>query len=239
MNKTWATLTQVRFNDKKLSLATLLLPACILTIFMTSAQATYQYTYTGNTFNTSSFTPSWDGDINNMSCYTQFREEYVTVHFTSPTLLSGGISLPTNLSFTMSTNDVNDSENYNDLTYPYNYPYPPNFPPPDFYLPPTYIGNFKILTVSSYSLPTEWDISIYNNYYNGHDTVENNIRTSTNQDSTSGSFSRFEFHDGQIDNTLVKWTVSEVPEPSTYVLLVLGLVLITISVKHNNRNCLR
>ncbi len=237
MKRSWVAFTQNTFSHQKLSRASLWLPAIILTISTTSAQATYQYTYTGNTFNTSSFTPDFGESCNPDELgglCTTIREEYVSVKFTSPTLLSGGISLPTNFSYTMSTNDRDYSSNYYDLAYPYIYPYPPDSPPPDFYEPPNYFGTFNILSVSPNGLPTDWDILIYNNYYNGHDTIVNNIRTSTNQDSTSGSFSRFEIHDGQLDNAPGKWTVSAVPEPSTYVLLLSGLGLIAFSAKRRS-----
>lgn len=243
MKISWVTFTQNTFSHQKLSRSTLLLPAIILTIFTISAQAAYQYTYTGNTFITSSSTPdfgeSCSPDELGGLC-TTLLEEYVSVNFTYPTLLSGGISLPTNFSYTISTNDINDSSNYNELAYPYIPPYPPE--PPN---PLGSIGNpnlfltFNILSVSPNGLPTDWDISIYSNYYNGHDTIDNYIKTSTNQDRTLGSLSRFEFHEGQLDNAPGKWTVSVVPEPSTYVLLLSGLGLITFSARRRNSNYLR
>lgn len=253
MKKSWVARTQHRLSHKKLSHTALLLPAIILTISTTSAQATYQYTYTGNTFTTSTFAPNWGGE---MSCNPDptapcisTREEYVSVKFTYPTLLSGSVNLPTNLAFTISTNDVNDPYRNRDLAYPFISPYPPWYPPPGYPpVPPDplgtpwnpyNIGTFNILSVSSNGLPTDWDISVYNAYNNSHDNVESFIRSSTNQDSTSGTDNRFTHYSGQLDNASGIWTVSAVPEPSTYVLLLLGLSLIAFSARRRNSNYLQ
>jgi len=241
MKKSWLAFTQNTFSHKKSIRAALSLPAIILTTLTTSAQATYQYTYTGNTFVTSTFGPNWTEwpcNPDPTAPCIENRDVYVSVKFTSPTLLSGGVNLPANLSFTISTSDVIDPYRSRDLPYPFisppippYYPYPEGFPPgtPEN---PYNIGTFNILSVNSYGLPTVWDISVYNAYNNSHDNVESFIRTSTIQDSTSGTDNRFTYYNGQLDNAPGMWAVSTVvPEPSTYAMLLSGLSLIAFSAK--------
>ena len=248
MKKSWLAVVQYTLSHQKLMRVALLLLATMLAIFTTSAHATYQYIYTGNTFITSTITPNWGGD---MSCNPdptayciETREEFVSVTFTFATLLSAGVNLPANLSFVISTNDVNDPYRSRALPYPFIYPYPPDYPPP---VPPDpigtpgnpyNIGTFNILSVNSFGLPTDWDISVYNAYNNSHDNVDSFIRTSTNQDSAAGTDSRFSNYSGQLDNAPGQWTVSAVPEPSTYAMLLAGLSLISFFAKRRNSKLL-
>lgn len=61
MKKSRLALAQNTLSHKKLIRTTLLLPAIILTIFTTSSQATYQYTYYRQYFYHIDFQPKRDG----------------------------------------------------------------------------------------------------------------------------------------------------------------------------------
>jgi len=222
----------------------LVLPAFVWASMTFSAQAAYQYTYTGNIFTVLNVSPNWGGEMAcnpdpAASCIST-QEEHVSVKFIHQTLLSGGVGLANNFSFTISINDANDPYRSAELSYPFISTLPPGYPPPVPEFPLGSAGNphnnptFEILSTDSFGLPTSWNISINNEYDNSHDIIKRFIGTSTNRDSTVGNTSRFNDYSGQIDFAPGLWTVSAVPEPSTYVLCLLGLGLIAFRVRRRN-----
>lgn len=233
MKKSRVIFAQNTLSHKKLIHAALLLPAIILTIFTTSAQATYQYTYTGNIFTTSSTTPNWPGEgacnpDPTAPCITT-REEYVSVKFTSPSLLTSGASLSDIPAFTLTASD---------RILPYPYPYPSQDPVggPGDPAHPNYGGVFDIFAVDANGLPTDWNISIDYNYRAPTARLwQSFIKTSTTQDITYGGYEGFLDYLGQLDNNPGTWSVTTaVPEPETYAMLLAGLGLIGFTARKRN-----
>jgi|GEM_PF-2158394 len=215
-------------NGKKLSSYVLYFTVIIASLFSTSALATYQYTYTGNPFTTTFNSLFLLPDPPYVYTTTEYKEEYISVIFTSQSLLSSGSNINDISGFTISV--VTD----HDRVLPYPYPYPSPIPDgvttgsPEH---PNYDGIFDIFAVDANGLPTDWNISVDYNYRPPTARLTQTfIKTSTTQDSTYGGYEGFYDYLGQLNNNPGTWSVTAVPEPETYAMMLGGLGLIGVAI---------
>lgn len=201
----------------------LLLLASYMTFLSTLASAAYQYEYTGNpfttTFNSHILLPDppyvWDVSLP--------QQEYISVVFTSNTLLAPGASFDDISGFSITA--VNP-DNFRQLIYPSPFPTDPSGNPSMGNL--VYDGVFTISSVNANGVPTGWNISVDYNYSapTGRFT-QTFIQTATNQEKTLGGYEGFFDYYGESNNNPGTWTVvSVVPEPESYAMLLLGLGLV-------------
>lgn len=192
------------------------LSIAISSLFSTSAFAEYKYVYTGNTF-ISTFNQNYIEWPDYFFTDTEMVEQYISVSFVSPTLLTSPIDLSIGLPFTISV--VGSGER---LGYPSTESYPPPFPPE--WIGMGFNPSFNIYAVDAQGLPTDWAIAIGTSFHNPRGNY-NDIRTSTNQDSSSGEHEGYSSHYGQLDNNPGSWTVTAVPEPEIYGMMLAGLAV--------------
>lgn len=201
----------------------LILLASYMTFLSTPASADYQYEYTGNpfttTFNSHILLPDppyvWDVSLP--------QQEYISVVFTSNTLLAPGASFDDISGFSITA--VNP-DNFRQLVYPSPFPTDPSGNPSMGNL--VYDGVFSISSVNANGVPTGWNISVDYNYFapTGRFT-QTFIQTATNQEKTLGGYEGFFDYYGESNNNPGTWTVvSVVPEPESYAMLLLGLGLV-------------
>jgi hypothetical protein len=188
----------------------------ISSVHSSNTFANYQYIYTGNVFPTM-FNALHDNPPYDLPWVSN---EHIKVAFTTLTLLNAAANLTNVPAFNLYV--VSD--------YGRSLAYPSPNPNPDFgwsdngWPDISYVGNFNIATVDSYGLPTQWNISINYSYTlpTGH-YHQSNIKTSTNKDITFGGYEGFFDYFGQLDNHQGTWSVTPVPEPETYEMLLAGL----------------
>jgi len=102
---------------------------------------------------------------------------------------------------------------------------------------PDIIGVFYIGAVDSTSLPTEWDISIDLSYWAPTGRFfYRHFSTSTDLDTVARGYESITEMAGSITDQSGIWTVSEVPEPSFYVLLLAGLGLLAFMVRRRREH---
>ena len=187
-----------------------LLWACAIAVstFSAPTQATYRYEYTGNTFELEEF---------NLleSPFPFFSVGRLTAVVFSPTRLTNGSGLTAGLTFSLAGWSGR-------AVYPY-----PSVPTqtPGSELNPTNVGTFSIGAVDDSGLPTDWNISINTSFttFTGRETSIFAV-TSTNLDSVSNGFFIGTMN-GSLANSPGVWTVSAVPEPQTYAMVLAGLCL--------------
>lgn len=201
----------------------LLLLASYMILFSAPVSAAYQYEYTGNPFTTTFSShillpdPPYEYDV------SLPQQEYISVVFTSDTLLTPGAGFNSISGFSITA--VNP-ENFRQLVYPSPFPTDPSGNPSMGNL--VYDGVFSISSVDALGLPTAWNISVDYNYFapTGRFT-QTFIQTATNQEKTLGGYEGFFDYYGESNHNPGTWTVvSVVPEPETYAMLLLGLGLV-------------
>jgi len=102
---------------------------------------------------------------------------------------------------------------------------------------PDIIGVFYIGAVDSTSLPTEWDISIDLSYWAPTGRFfYRHFSTSTDLDTVARGYESITEMAGSITDQSGIWTVSEVPEPSFYALLLAGLGLLAFMVRRRREH---
>lgn len=206
---------------------------CILPV---SANALYQYEYTGNPFTTTTNSIILLNDPPYAYNTTETNEEYISVVFTSQSLLTTSTSINDVSSFAISAVDINTNFTRT-LTYP-NLNADPNSEPGSS-ANPNYDAIFDIGAVDANGIPTIWDMSIDYNYRAPTARLfQAFLRTSTDQDLTFGGYEGFSDYLGQINNNPGIWTVSlisPVPEPETYAMLLAGMGLIGCAAKRKKK----
>lgn len=204
-----------------LRLGVLLYLACIK-----PAHAAYDYLYVGRSFTTTYISynntyPPGDGP----SIYAV--DAYVTVRFSTPTKLTAGVSLADGIAFTIGLSSDGAGGGL-----PYPYPYPRDPANPDN---PSYEGVFNILSVDDKGLPTDWLISVDYAYRAPTARLsESFVRTSTNLDDDMGGYEGFSEYHGFQANNPGTWTVTAVPEPDAAWMLLLGLGVLGLVVRHQS-----
>jgi hypothetical protein len=187
--------------------------ALTLFVISTPAHAIYKYEYTGNVFSTT-WTPEFKlGEMQPFSVNT-----VVTAEVFSPALLTSGSGLTNGLTFSLMT-QTSPSDFAETMTYPFPYPYPPSF---NFQEE----GIFNIGAIDASGLPTRWNISIERVIAMGPGADHRTFSTSNDLDIVAGGYEGYIHFAGSIANKPGKWTVSAVPEPGIYAMLLAGLGLI-------------
>ncbi len=184
----------------------------LATFFPLSAEALYQYQYTGNSFTGSV-------DVQNPD-YGRFPiQETISVAFTSANLLSGGEDFEDISNFSITLRG--ESEHGTRIE---EYPF--------------ILGRFddvavdRVFTISSVNangLPTDWNISVDVNALERQNRyAQSFIQTSTSLDKTYGYYLFSNDWSGESINNPGTWTVtSPVPEPETYAMMLAGLGMIS------------
>lgn len=187
--------------------------------FSTLSYSAYQYTYSGDTI------------TGTLTQYHIFEPEpYTTtedftgaifLQFTSPTLLTGSADLTNIGSFMMGGETTPSFYGNGTITGNWVYPYPYQVDAYHSY------GEFQILAVDANGLPTDWNIKMQGDAgYTRH--TYSNFETTPTTDKIYG-YSEYGYDwSGQTTNP-GQWSVvsvSVVPEPETYAMLLAGLGLI-------------
>jgi hypothetical protein len=189
------------------------------------AQAVYKYEYNGNVFPTTEWFYYYNPDEPPpFYPYYITYDSKVTAEVFSPTLLTSGSGFTNGLTFTL----TQTSSDYAMYTMTYPYPFPPYY---NYHEE----GVFNIGAVDASGLPTKWDISI--NYASQATTgrvFSRTFTTSTDLDSVTGGYEGFHYFEGSNANNPGTWTVSAVPEPGIYAMLLAGLGLIGFSARKHS-----
>lgn len=206
----------------------------ISSIFSTSANAIYQYIYTGNTL-TNTYTGYSGGPPPDYTIIENFNN-YISVSFLTETLLKDAINLSTSIPFSISLNG-GDFFGNGALFYPYPYGLPPGTNLGGVSVDsPNYDIGFVISDFNEKGLPTDWNISIDYNFFAPTGRFwQSYIKTSTNQDITYGGYLGFYDYFGQLDNNPRKWTITVVPEPDSYALMFIGLCIIGVLIRSQKK----
>ncbi|CAA9890506.1 conserved hypothetical protein [Candidatus Methylobacter favarea] len=208
--------------------------AITISTLSASAQANFLYEYTSNVIPVTSRAnvpkPTSDGG----SIWYELVESHevvITALVNSPARLTNGSGLTDDLIFTLTPHQIdygyffyNFFPQQDGLTYPYPLPL---FPDCEF-CPHTDISAvWNIFAVDALGLPSEWDISISQwvmQRGRGHFAE---IATSTNLDSFSGydnlQTPYASSYEGSLANNPGSWTVTQVPEPESWAMLLSGL----------------
>lgn len=208
--------------------AMMALGVCLFCTQVGASAPGYQYTYTGKPFTTTfisnhfEYPPPYDVEV-------RTAQERIEVDFVMPTLLNGGANLLDSVPFNIRAIDVATGSTRQ-----------MGFPSPYLSLPggggggsvvyPYYIGSFDILATNSAGLPTAWNISIDYNYNapTGRFT-QSVLSTTTSQDSTLGGYEGFYWYTGSNTNNTGTWAVTVVPELQTYLMMLMGLMLMGVA----------
>lgn len=207
--------------------------ACMI-FFSATASAAYQYEYTGNPFTTIFNSHILLPDPPYVWEVSLPQQEYISVVFTSNTLLTTSSTFSDITGFSITA--VNP-DNTRKLLYPSPFPTDPSGHVPGMG-DMVYNGVFTISSVDANGLPTGWNISIDHNYHapTGRFT-QTFIQTSTNQELTFGGYEGFTDYHGELNNNPGTWRVaSVVPEPETYSMLLSGLGLIVYAARRKKRS---
>lgn len=197
-------------------------------IFSTSALAQYKYVYIGNTF-TATYNQNNFVFPDFFETQTEMVNQYISVSFLSPILLTGAINLSSHLPFTMSL--IGNGEY---LGYGYTEYYPSLFSP-EFVPGYDFYPSFNIYAVDDQGLPIDWAISLGSVFHSPR-INENYMGTSTHLDNIYGGYELASWYSGQLNNNPGLWTVMAVAEPEVYAMLLAALGLLGYA---SRRSCVR
>lgn len=212
-------------NGASIAKRCLLASAATLAIAPQLAAASYKYEYTGRIFPVTSISPLEVNPTNPTG--TLVNDGSVSAVIYSPTLLSAGNGIPQGVDFSITGNDGFGATTlqYSWLEFYNPAPFDPNCGP-GTPCHPDNIGTFNIGAVDAAGIPLQWNLGIDYSYRAPTGRLFSRVfMTGTDLDGVSGGYEGFQYFSGTLANAPGTWTVSVVPEPATYAMLLAALGL--------------